>query len=162
MKNLITIALLLHLQTELELRVTPDLVVYDTRRFLCCKYQMNAKASSDTGGTNKLLHEVRLFCLKFRKLIYKKYQVRKRNLCPSLFIQLYVIVDLVNFVLGKKLLPLDKFRLDRLKRSVYLLSVNVCNSTVKVWQVLKLVRHTTTLKVDDDETYIVRMEQSCY
>ena len=74
---------------------------------------MHTKASTDTGCTDKLFHEFRLVCLKFRKLIddYDKMRQRGNDFVVLVFFD--VSIDVINFRFGKQSLPLLQFGLYR-------------------------------------------------
>ena len=68
----------LYFQTQTEFRVTVNLRIDLTLRFLRCKNQVNTQCTSDSGSTFQLLHEIWKLCFQFRKLIHNNNQMRKR------------------------------------------------------------------------------------
>ena len=133
-KHVVTVLLVLYAQTQTEFGVTPDIVIYCTAWFLCGKNQMYTKASSYLSNTDQLSHEVRLFSLKFRKLIDDDKQMRYRSLCFIGFDQFGVGVDIVYTIIVKNLLSSAVFTLYGYHCTVDLVSGKVGDLSHHMWQ----------------------------
>ena len=77
-EHILTVARVLHAQTDAKLGVAPDLVIDHAGGLLRCKDQMDAQASADTGSADQLVHKFRLLALQFCKLVRNNEQVRQR------------------------------------------------------------------------------------
>ena len=123
---------------------------------------MDAQGPAYPGSADDLLHEVGILGLQLGEFVHYHYQVGHRLLHLAAFVELYVVVDMVDAASGKHLLTVHQLGLYGHERAVYLPSVYVGDGPHQVGQVGELVGHAAALEVDDDEAYVIRMIQRCH
>ena len=119
---------------------------------------MDAQGPAYPGSADDLLHEVGIFGLQLGEFVHYHYQVGHRLLHLAAFVELYVVVDMVDAASGKHLLTVHQLGLYGHEGAVYLPSVYVGDGPHQVGQVGELVGHAAALEVDDDEAYVIRMD----
>ena len=67
----------------------------------------------------------------------------------SLLVQANIFINVIHARLSKTGLPFDKFRLDRLQRTLDFSAINIGDGTHEMWQLPELVRHTAAFEVDN-------------
>ncbi len=85
-EHVVAVLSVLHAQTQSELGVAPDIIVYRSARFLCRQNQMHTQASADLRNADQFAHEVRFFPLQFRKFVDNNKHVRHRQTRLVVFI----------------------------------------------------------------------------
>ena len=158
-EHLVAVLFALHLQTELEPGVTPDLLIDLPGRLLRREDQMYSKASSDSCRRDQLFHKFGLLSLQLGELIHDDDQMRKRHFHLTRFIFLNVLVDMVHIGVRKQPLALLEFRLDRLQRTIDGLAIYIRDRSQKMGQRLKLIHHTPALEVNDHKSDLIWVEQ---
>ncbi|OQA24890.1 MAG: hypothetical protein BWY61_01132 [Firmicutes bacterium ADurb.Bin354] len=123
---------------------------------------MYAEGSSDSRGGDKLLHEFRLIALKLCKLINNKDKMRQRNIRLSFPEEFDIVVDPIDVILCKELLSPKELRLYRYKGSVYLLTVDIGDSSIKMRKIPELICHSTALEVYDYKADLIGVKKSCH
>ena len=160
--HVFAVRLVLHLETNLELGVAPDLIVDDAGRFLRGQNQMHAKASADPGRADQLLHEIGLILLQLGELVGDHDQVRYRRHARLLgaapaVVQLLIPVDVVDPIFREHALPAHQFAFDRQQRPRRLVPAEVGDRPDEMGHPFENVGHPAAFIVDQHEHNVMRM-----
>ena len=170
LEHVLAVAGVLHAQADAELGVAPDLVVDHAGGLLGGQDQVDAQASADAGGTDQLVHELRLLAFQLGKLVRDDEQVRQGFLHPVGAVQALIIVDVQRafvaaaFRLVEDALAAFQLALDGDHRAGDGGTVQVGDGTHQMRQmdaaglILKGTGQAAALVVDEQEGHLVGAE----
>ena len=115
---------------------------------------MYAKASSYLCYRDQLTHEFRFFSFQLGKLIDDDQQMRNRFGCLTIFDKFRIFINVFYTIFSENTLTPAVLTLDGYHGSANPVSGKVGDLSDRMWQIGKQIRHTATLKVNDQKADI--------